>query len=70
MIVSVCLHLRVHVFVCLCVSVCVCVCMGAYVCTLHIHTSEFKCTKTCQGLLHSTDIQIWRFDTKQRLANI
>ena len=36
-----------------CVCVCVCVCAR-----LHIHTSEFKCPIACQGVVHSTDIQV------------
>ena len=33
----------------------VCVCVRA---RLHIHTSEFKCPIACQGVVHSTDIQV------------
>ena len=45
--------LRVCVRVCACVCVCVCACAR-----LHIHTSEFKCPIACQGVVHSTDIQV------------
>ena len=38
-----------------CDIVCVCVCARA---RLHIHTSEFKCPIACQGVVHSTDIQV------------
>ena len=38
-----------------CVRHCVCVCARA---RLHIHTSEFKCPIACQGVVHSTDIQV------------
>ena len=41
--------------------VCACVCMR-----LHIDTSEFNCPRACQGVVHSADIQVWRFDTKHR----
>ena len=57
--------------VCVCVRACVracvrgcdivCVCVRACVCVrtrLHIHTSEFKCPIACQGVVHSTDIQV------------
>ena len=50
---------------CVCVCVCVCVCMR-----LHIHTSEFKRPIACQGIVHSTDIPVQRFDTKHGLINI
>ena len=44
-----------------CDIVCVCVCVRVCVCArarLHIHTSEFKCPIACQGVVHSTDIQV------------
>ena len=47
--------------VCVCVRVCVCVCVCVCACVrarLHIHTSEFKCPIACQGVVHSTDIQV------------
>ena len=50
-----------------CVFVSVCVCMRLQ---LHMHTSEFNCPIACQGVVHSTDIQVWRFDTKHRLTDI
>ena len=43
--------------VCLCVCACVCVCVCVRT-RLHIHTSEFKCPIACQGVVHSTDIQV------------
>ena len=39
----------------LCVRMCVCVC-------IIIHTSKFNCPRACQGVVHSMDIQVWRFD--------
>ena len=44
-----------------CVGVGVCVCVGGWVgacARLHIHASEFKCPIACQGVVHSTDIQV------------
>ena len=38
-----------------CVRVCVCARARA---RLHIHTSEFKYPIACQGVVHSTDIQV------------
>ena len=52
---------RACVRVCVGVTLCVCVCVCVYVCVcarLHIHTSEFKCPIACQGVVHSTDIQV------------
>ena len=48
---------------CVRVWVCVwmCVCVGGWVgacARLHIHASEFKCPIACQGVVHSTDIQV------------
>ena len=40
-----------------CDIVCVCVCLWARA-RLHIHTSEFKRSIACQGVVHSTDIQV------------
>ena len=46
------------IIVCVCVRACdVCVCVYVCMC-LHIHTSEFKCLIACQGVVHSTDIQV------------
>ena len=55
----VCAHACVHGcdIVCVCVCVCVRVCARTRTC-LHIHTSEFKCPIACQGVVHSTDIQV------------
>ena len=53
----VCARVCVCVGVRLCVCVCVCVCVCART-RLHIHTSEFKCPIACQGVVHSTDIQV------------
>ena len=39
------------------VRVRVCVCARTRAC-LHMHTSEFKCPIACQGVVHSTDIQV------------
>ena len=55
----VCAHVCdiVCVCVCVCVRVCVRACVRACM-RLHIHTSEFKCPIACQGVVHSTDIQV------------
>ena len=42
-----------------CDIVCVCVRVrGRGRARMHIHTSEFKCPIACQGVVHSTDIQV------------
>ena len=51
----VCARAFVRACVRACVCVCVCVCARA---RLHIHTSEFKCPIACQGVVHSTNIQV------------
>ena len=51
----VCAHACVRGCDIVCVCACVCVCARA---CLHIHTSEFKCPIACQGVVHSTDIQV------------
>ena len=52
-----CARACVHGCDIVCVSACVCVraCARA---RLHIHTSKFKCPIACQGVVHSTDIQV------------
>ena len=51
------IYIRSCPSVCVCVYVCVCMCVRARA-RLHIHTSEFKCPIACQGVVHSTDIQV------------
>ena len=55
------MRVRVGMTLRVCVRACGCVCVRVCVCAcarLHIHTSEFKCPIACQGVVHSTDIQV------------
>ena len=61
----------VYMFVCTRIRMCVCVRARTHTYRrMHMLTNEFKCPRACQRVVHSTGIQVWRFNIKHRLTNI